>query len=355
MHIESSNQTVQIVDWFESISGADIPAETSQDGPEIAFDYDSGQVAIITGGYLLTVKITDNLLPPVARDDAYLSPVNEIDTPVNESLNVAAPGVLGNDTDDGIGPLQAILEEGPKYGTLNLRADGSFVYTPNPGFNREDKFTYKASDGDYESAVATVNITLDTQFPWHNGLSPLNVDDSAPLPDGTVTITPFDALLVINKLNSGDILDLPTTRPRPLAPPFYDTDPNNTVTPLDALLVINELNRPKSPPGGGEGEADTADHFGSSTSVLSVNSISLLSGVDATPAARTEQVEGDSENPVRSPASMVPIGMTDPPIGFELRKSSADDEIWAELDSRWGLADSEDLLSAILSAGGDEA
>jgi hypothetical protein len=127
------------------------------------------------------------------------------------------------------------------------------------------------------------------------------------------------------------------------------------VTPLDALLVINELNRPKSAPGGEEGEADTADHFGSSTSVFSVSSISLLSGGDTAPAASAEQVEGDSENLVRSPASMVPIGMIDPPIGFELRKSSADDEIWAELDSRWGLTDSEDLLSAILSAGGDEA
>ena len=88
--------------------------------------------------------------------------------------------MLDNDTDFGIGPLQAILVQGPKYGTLNLRADGSFVYTPKPGFNREDKFTYKASDGDRESAVATVNLTLNTQFPWHNGLNPLNVDDWRP-------------------------------------------------------------------------------------------------------------------------------------------------------------------------------
>ena len=66
-------------------------------------------------------------------------------------------------------------------------------------------------------------------------------------------------------------------------------------------------------------------------------------------------MEGDSGNLVRLPASVVPIGMTDPPIGFELRKSSADDEIWAELDSRWGLTDSEDLLSAILGASVDEA
>jgi hypothetical protein len=358
LHIEGTNQTVKIADWFNSFMAPEdpkIPSVTSKSGPEIAFDYESGQIAVIAGGYLLTVKITDNLLPPVAHEDAYLSPVNDIDTPVNESLNVAAPGVLDNDTDDGIGPLQAMLVAGPKYGTLNLRADGSFVYTPKPGFNREDKFTYKASDGDFESAVATVNITLDTPFPWHNGLNPLNVDDSAPFPDGTVTVTPFDALLVINKLNSGDILDLPTTRPRPLALPFYDTDPNNLVSPLDALLLINELNRSKSPPGGGEVEANTADHFGTSTSVLSANSISLFGGVDTTPAVRAEQVEGGAESPVRPPANVVPIGETDPPIGFELRKSPADEEIWTELDPGWGLTDSENLLSAILGVGRDGA
>ncbi len=72
--------------------------------------------------------------------------------------------------------------------------------------------------------------------------------------------------------------------------------------------------------------------------VVSVNSISLLRGVDTTPAACAEQVEGDSENPVRSPANMVLIGMTDLPIGFELRKSPADDEIWTEPDSRWSSA-----------------
>ena len=349
LHIESTNQTVQIVDWFESFSGVDIPAGTSSDGPEIAFDYDSGQVAIITGGYLLTVKITDNLLPPVAHEDAYTSPVNEILTPVNESLNVAAPGVLGNDTDDGVGPLQAILEEGPQYGTLDLRADGSFVYTPKPGFNREDKFTYKVSDGDYESAVTTVNITLDTPFPWHNGLDPLDVDGE----DG---ITPFDALLIINQLNSGENPQLPETRPRPLAPPFLDTDPDNFVAPFDALLVINELNRPGGPRGvSGEGEAGTPAFASPVGDNPPAPSIFIVSEGEVTSAAGEDRAVDKSAKPVQTLANEVVIGMADPPIGFELRKSPANEEVWAELGSQWGLNDSEDLLSDIVGASVNEA
>ncbi len=158
----------------------------------------------------------------------------------NETLVVpASEGVLKNDTG---GAIHAVLEKTTDNGTLDLREDGSFVYTPKPGFNREDQFTYRATGGGFDSEVATVNITVDTDFPWHNGLWPVDVD-------GNDDVEPLDALLIINLLNSGGILDLPTPRPRPLAAPFYDTDPDNGVTPLDALLVINFLN-------GGEGEGE---------------------------------------------------------------------------------------------------
>ena len=59
LHIESTNQTVPVVDWFESLSGQDLPAETSEWGPEITYDSASGQVAIISGGYLFIAKIYD--------------------------------------------------------------------------------------------------------------------------------------------------------------------------------------------------------------------------------------------------------------------------------------------------------
>jgi VCBS repeat-containing protein len=91
--------------------------------------------------------------PPVAADDGYTT---DEDTP----LNVAAPGVLGNDSDADGDPLTAAQVTGPTNGALTLNADGSFDYTPNADFNGSDSFTYVANDGTDDSNVATVTITV---------------------------------------------------------------------------------------------------------------------------------------------------------------------------------------------------
>ena len=87
---------------------------------------------------------------PIANDDAYST--NE-DTP----LSIGAPGVLGNDT---AGTLTALLVSGPAHGTLTLNANGSFTYTPAANYNGPDSFTYKANDGQADSNVATVVLTV---------------------------------------------------------------------------------------------------------------------------------------------------------------------------------------------------
>jgi VCBS repeat-containing protein len=89
--------------------------------------------------------------PPTAVDDSYT-------TPENTQLNVAAPGVLGNDIDDS--PLTAVLVDDVTHGTLTLNSDGSFTYNPDPGYIGTDSFTYQAYDGEYYSNVATVTITI---------------------------------------------------------------------------------------------------------------------------------------------------------------------------------------------------
>lgn len=91
--------------------------------------------------------------PPVANDDAY-------STPFNAPLNVAAPGVLGNDTDADGDPLSAVKDTDPSHGSVSLNPDGSFLYTPNPGFAGVDAFTYHANDTLADSNVATVTITV---------------------------------------------------------------------------------------------------------------------------------------------------------------------------------------------------
>jgi VCBS repeat-containing protein len=55
--------------------------------------------------------------------------------------------------------FQASVESNPTHGTLNLNADGSFTYVPDANYNGTDSFTYRASDGNGGSDVATVNIT----------------------------------------------------------------------------------------------------------------------------------------------------------------------------------------------------
>ena len=44
---------------------------------------------------------------------------------------------------------------------MTLNADGSFTYTPDPGFNGTDRFTYTVTDDDGAvSNIATVTFTV---------------------------------------------------------------------------------------------------------------------------------------------------------------------------------------------------
>jgi uncharacterized repeat protein (TIGR01451 family) len=104
---------------------------------------------------VVTVSLTVNPVndPPVAAPDGYV---------VFEDLarTVAAPGLLGNDSDVDGDTLRAVLVTGPAHGGLTLNADGSFRYAPEPDYNGPDSFTYKAHDGTVDSAVVTVSLTV---------------------------------------------------------------------------------------------------------------------------------------------------------------------------------------------------
>lgn len=92
--------------------------------------------------------------PPQAEDDVY-------DTEVDDPLSVEAPGVLENDTDEDNDPLEAELVDDPSEGgTVDLRPDGSFDYTPPPGFEGDDVFTYRAFDGTDYGNTAEVTIRV---------------------------------------------------------------------------------------------------------------------------------------------------------------------------------------------------
>ncbi|MCU7836774.1 MAG: cadherin-like domain-containing protein [gamma proteobacterium symbiont of Taylorina sp.] len=76
---------------------------------------------------------------PVAVADNYQITKNQL-------LTIAAPGVLGNDSDVEGDRLIAALHSNVSNGSLILNDDGSFSYTPDLNFNGQDSFTYQAVD-----------------------------------------------------------------------------------------------------------------------------------------------------------------------------------------------------------------
>src|SRR5262249_2340936 len=48
----------------------------------------------------------------------------------------------------------------PRHGTATANPDGSFTYTPAPNYNGPDSFTFKASDRQPDSNIATVSIPV---------------------------------------------------------------------------------------------------------------------------------------------------------------------------------------------------
>jgi hypothetical protein len=95
------------------------------------------------------------------------------------------------------------------------------------------------------SAIAVLEIA-DNESPWRNYVLPLDVS-------GNGTITPSDALAIINYLNSGAnrFLDQIALQ---IPPVYYDTFLDGRIAASDALAVINFLNSRTS--GEGESSAD---------------------------------------------------------------------------------------------------
>jgi VCBS repeat-containing protein len=127
-----------------------------------------------------TVSITVNAVndAPVAKDDSLTT---DEDTAGNGN-------VLTNDTDADGNTLTGRLVTGPSNGTLDLRSNGSYTYTPNADFNGMDSFTYRAcddSDTCSEPATATITVTAANDAPTIN-----SVANDGPKDEGTpVTIT----------------------------------------------------------------------------------------------------------------------------------------------------------------------
>ncbi len=182
----------------------------------------------------ITVEASRGNTAPAANDD-YVASVN--------GATVSIP-VLNNDSDSGSslsGGNIEIVSQSPN-GSAEV-VGNSIRYTPDSAFTvGVDTVTYQVSDSEGASSNATVSIyRVLSSAAWQNPVDALDVN-------GDGTVSPLDALLVINNFDAS--LSFPSTTPTLSGgpPPFVDVNNNGTVSPLDALLVINELNDATPPP-----------------------------------------------------------------------------------------------------------
>ncbi|MCH8042774.1 MAG: tandem-95 repeat protein, partial [Planctomycetes bacterium] len=109
----------------------------------------------------------------VATVTITVRPVNDVPVAVDDSFSVpttgalvvdVAAGLLANDSDVEGDELTMQVVSDPQHGTLQWASDGSFEYTPGPTFDQTDSFTYRASDGQGLSEIATVTIVVGTKI-----------------------------------------------------------------------------------------------------------------------------------------------------------------------------------------------
>ena len=113
-----------------------------------------GQTSYTPATVTVTVRPADRAL--VTAPDVY-------ETAAGVELSVAAPGYLENDVSpDGLLLTQASVSQvaPATAGSAVHSADGSFVYTPPPGFQGSASFTYVVTDGSVHAVPETVTVRV---------------------------------------------------------------------------------------------------------------------------------------------------------------------------------------------------
>ncbi len=137
-----------------------------------------------------TASGASNLVFVTSMNAAPKADGNRYSTPQGTTLNVAAPGLLANDTDTDspAASIKAVAFTGPSMagGQVALNADGSFTYTPPSSFTGVDSFTSKANDGEWtkdlpavamspdsNAATVTITVTRGAAYGFTGFLSPM--------------------------------------------------------------------------------------------------------------------------------------------------------------------------------------
>ncbi|HEX5040964.1 MAG TPA: Ig-like domain-containing protein [Candidatus Limnocylindria bacterium] len=154
-------------------------------------------VATLLVGTIAVGASTLAVPPSPARAALAVVGVNDsLSTKHDRTRTVAAPGVLANDLNL-LGGTTVSLVQDVTHGTLTLRSDGGYTYTPDPGYVGSDSFRYLPSG--LLSTGARVSITV-------TNAAPVARNDAYSTPGRSSLVVPAPGVLANDTDGDGDAL-----------------------------------------------------------------------------------------------------------------------------------------------------
>lgn len=153
--------------------------------------------------YTFTVKVEDDGSPVLSDEEQVTVTVNEVNVlPTADDQSVSTDEdtattitMVASDPDLPANTLTYSIVDGPAHGTLSAISGNQVTYTPSADYNGADSFTFKVNDGNGDSNVATVSITVNAinDAPVITIPAPLTTTTCQPLAITGVSVADVDA------------------------------------------------------------------------------------------------------------------------------------------------------------------
>jgi len=152
------------------------PDENFNGSDGFTYEVSDGNGGIAQGSVTITVT-------PV--NDAPITAGDNFNINNGEALTLLTSGLISNDMDIEGEALTIISFTQPVNGTVFGNGDGTFVYTPPPGFEGVDSFTYTVADESGAESIAAVVVDV---IPFQEA-EPITAepDEGTPEPENPVT------------------------------------------------------------------------------------------------------------------------------------------------------------------------
>ena len=190
----------------------------------------------------IRVRSTDSTGLSVEKNfDVYFMPVVVDDTLETTNKNSVTLDVVANDKNEKDFAVQLVQPLQSSAGEFKLIDEQHIQFTPAAGFTGIGELKYRLVNAKgLHSNIGTVRVAVagsGLQNPWNR----TDVDKSG-------YVSPIDALLVINQLNSQSLNNAGVVNTN--TPRYFDVNGDVQISPIDALLVINDLIKNNSKPEG---------------------------------------------------------------------------------------------------------